>query len=102
MSRIHVLSALHNEGWYLLTSTDISKKILDKDSLIFQLGAPPLQTSFFAISFNDHDKLCLIGAPRELIPAVQHALGHECIQREEWRDGGAAYQFKLYEEFYFI
>lgn len=93
--RIHVLSALHNHGWYLLTSTDVSKKQLDKDTLIFLLGIPPPQTAFFAVSFNDHDKLRLIGIPADLIPAVQRTLGPANIQKEEWRDGGAAYQFKL-------
>jgi hypothetical protein len=92
-----VLAALYNHGWYLLTSTDISKKLLDKDSLIFQHGVLPSQTSFFAISFNESDKLRLIGIPPELIPAVQQSLNPADIQREEWIDEGIAYQFKLYE-----
>ncbi|CAF0821383.1 unnamed protein product [Adineta ricciae] len=92
---IYVLSALHNRGWFLLSSTDISKKALDKDCLIFQLGPPPKQTSFFSVAFDDYDKLRLINVPPELIPAVRQSLGQEIIQREEWRDGGHAYQFKL-------
>ncbi|UJR08571.1 hypothetical protein I4U23_012830 [Adineta vaga] len=92
---IHVLSGLHNKGWFLLSSTDVSKKALDKDCLIFQLGPVPSLTSFFSVSFDDYDKLRLISAPAELIPAVQKTLGQESIQREEWRDGGNAYQFKL-------
>ena len=97
--RIHVLSALYHHGWYLLTATDISKKPRDKDSLIFQLGVPPPQTSFFAISFNELDKLRLICAPHELNSAVQRTLGRANIQEEEWRDNGLAYQFKLYDKF---
>ncbi|CAF4235452.1 unnamed protein product, partial [Adineta steineri] len=92
---IHILSALYNKGWYLLTSTHISKKPYDKDSLIFQLGIPPSPTSFFSVSFNDYDKLNLICAPSELIPAVQQTLGQETILREEWCDSGTAYHFKL-------
>ncbi|CAF0959263.1 unnamed protein product [Adineta steineri] len=92
---IHILSALYNTGWYLLTSTHISKKPYDKDSLIFELGIPPSPTSFFSVSFNDYDKLNLICAPSELIPAVQQTLGQETIQREEWCDSGTAYHFKL-------
>jgi hypothetical protein len=91
-----VLSALHHHGWYLLTSTDISKKQQDKDSLIFQLGVPPAPTSFFAVSFNEWDKLRLIGAPPELISAVQQTLGASSIQSEEWVYSRTAYQFKLY------
>lgn len=93
--RLHILSALHNHGWYLLISTDISKKQLDKDVLIFQHGVIPTRTSFFAISFNEYDKLRLIGAPPELITPVQESLDPDDIQREEWYEEGIAYQFKL-------
>ncbi len=99
--RINILSVLHNNGWFLLASTDISKKQIDRDSLIFQFGVPPPQTTFFSVSFNDYDKLRLICAPKELIPVVQQTLGLANIQREEWRDGGLAYQFKLYEKYSF-
>jgi hypothetical protein len=68
--------------------------------LIFQLGVIPSQTSFFAVSFNELDKLRLICGPHELIPAVQRTLGQANIQREEWRDNGLAYQFKLYDNFF--
>ncbi|CAF0797145.1 unnamed protein product [Adineta steineri] len=90
-----VLSALHHQGWYLLMSTDISKKQADKDSLIFQLGTPPPPTSFFSVSFNELDKLRLISAPPELISAVQQIIGTSEIQREEWVYSQTAYQFKL-------
>lgn len=65
------------------------------------MGVPPPPTAFFAISFNDYDKLRLIGVPSELIPSIQQTLGPANIQKEEWREGRAAYQIKLYEEFYF-
>jgi hypothetical protein len=96
-----VLSALHHNGWYLLTSTDVSKKQADKDTLIFQLGVPPPTTSFFAVSFNEGDKLRLIGAPHELISAVQQTIGASAIQREEWIYSQTAYQFKLYVTFFY-
>ncbi|CAF0958902.1 unnamed protein product [Adineta steineri] len=67
---IYVLSAPYNNGWYLLTSTHISKKTLDKDSLVFQLGIPPRLTSSFSVSFNDYDQLRLICALSILIPSV--------------------------------
>jgi hypothetical protein len=91
-----ILSALYHHGWYLLTSTDVSKKQQDKDSIIFQLGVPPPATSFFAVSFNEWDKLRLIGVPPELIPPVHQAIGTSEIQREEWIYNQNAYQFKLY------
>jgi hypothetical protein len=91
-----ILSALHHHGWYLLTSTDVSKKQQDKDSIIFQLGVPPPATSFLSVSFNEWDKLRLIGAPPELISSVHRAIGTNEIQREEWVYDQSAYQFKLY------
>ncbi|CAF1260632.1 unnamed protein product [Rotaria sp. Silwood1] len=90
-----VLSALYHQGWYLVASTDVSKKKSDKDSLIFQLGIPPPSTSFFAVSFNERDKLRLIGASHELIRAVQQTIDKDTIQREEWIYSETAYQFKL-------
>jgi len=94
-----VLSALYHHGWNLVASTNISKKQEDKDSLIFQLGIPPPATSFFAVSFNEFDKLRLIGAPFELISAVRETIGTSEIQREEWVYSQTAYQFKLYVTF---
>lgn len=85
-----------------MTSTDISKKQNDKDSLIFQLGTPPEPTSFFAVSFNEFDKLRVISAPINLIAAVRQTLGQSEIQREEWMYSKPAYQFKLYVILVFI
>jgi hypothetical protein len=96
-----ILSALHHYGWNLLISTDVSKKQQDKDSLIFQLDVPPPPTSFFTVTFNEYDKLRLIGAPPELISAVQQAIGVAEIQREEWIYNQTAYQFKMYETSFF-
>lgn len=94
--RMFVLSALYHQGWYLLTSTDISKRDLDRDTLVFQHGVRPAETPFFIVSFNEGDKLRLIGAPTELISAARQAIGSSLIQREEWIYSRTAYQFKLY------
>jgi hypothetical protein len=91
-----ILSALHQRGWHLLISTDVCRTEQDKDSLIFQRGASQAATPFFAVSFNETDKLLLIGVPPELIPEVHQAIGPSEIQREEWVYGRNAYQFKLY------
>lgn len=100
--RMSVLSVLHHQGWYLLASTDVSRKQADKDTLIFQLGVPPPATSFFSVSFNERDKLRLIGAPSELISAVQQTIDRREIQREERIYSQTAYQFKLYATFFKI
>lgn len=96
LCRTSILSALYHHGWYLLTSTDISKKQSDTDSLIFKIGICPLATSFFAVSFNESDKIRLIGAPDELISAVQTTFGYSYIKREAWIYSNRAYEFKLY------
>ena len=66
----------------------------DKDSLIFRKTVIPSPCSFFAISFNEGDKLRLIGAPNDVINAVKRALGRQ-IQREDWKVQAVAYQFKI-------
>jgi hypothetical protein len=57
-----VLHALAAVGWHLAFSTDLSKKGWDKDTLMFKPG-PPVQKYFFAISFNESDKIRLIDSP---------------------------------------
>ncbi|CAF0781516.1 unnamed protein product [Rotaria sp. Silwood1] len=90
-----IISALYHEGWHLTTATYVSKRQQDNDSLIFCLDVPPPLTSFFAVSFNERDKLRLIGAPYDLISVVRETIGTKDIEREEWIYSEAAYQFKL-------
>ncbi|CAF1102777.1 unnamed protein product [Rotaria sordida] len=97
-----VLSALHHHGWYLVMATDVSKKQEDKDLLIFRAGIPPQPTSFFAVSFNERNKLRLIGAPYKVISAVQETIGTSRIQYEDWIYSETAYQFKLYVTLLFL
>ena len=57
-----VLSTLHAAGWILAFSTDISKKELDKDTLIFKKSAYVEPSIWCSISFNRSDRLRIIGA----------------------------------------
>jgi hypothetical protein len=95
--RLHVFSCLHSHGWQQLTGNDLCRVGFDRNSLIFKLGVPPPSTSFFAIARCQLDKLHMIRAPPELIPAVRQIMGEENIQREEWLAGGVCYQLKMYE-----
>jgi len=61
---IHVLHALSTIGWHLYTSTDLTKKGFDKDTLVFKSGVR-VNKYFFAISFNENDKIRLIDSPSE-------------------------------------
>ncbi|KAK4685354.1 hypothetical protein P7C73_g4804, partial [Tremellales sp. Uapishka_1] len=69
---IHVLHALSHQGWDLHTSCDLSKRGFDKDSLFFRYRPERLhvQRQFFAISFNETDKVRLIDSPH---PAVMES-----------------------------
>lgn len=69
---IHILHAFYSLGWHLVMATDMSKKGFD---MIFKPG-PPVQRYFFAISFNETDKIRLIDSPNphvlcDFIAAVQ-------------------------------
>lgn len=91
-----VLSTLYHQGWALISSTDVSKKSLDKDSLFFRYNGAvaPQPSTFFAISFNEGDKIRLINAPPDVLQAVQRLLAAN-VQKEIWKVPNVAYQFKL-------
>jgi len=89
-----VLASLYHSGWVLQASTDISKKNLAKDTLLFRFQSPPpLPCTWFSISFNKLDRLRLIGAPNEVIEHVARMLG-PLLQKRSWKQPGA-YEFKL-------
>jgi hypothetical protein len=88
-----VLAHLYQVGWVLVGAADASKKENDKDSLLFRRHGPSPPLTFFAISFNEDDKLRLIQAPPEMIPSFRQMLG-PLLQDEHDKDG--AWQFKLH------
>ncbi|KZP33691.1 hypothetical protein FIBSPDRAFT_943468 [Athelia psychrophila] len=87
-----VFKHLYHMGWSLVSSSDISKKTGDKDTLLFRRHAPGPEIDLVSVSFNEDDKLRLIGAPGDLPPAIRQTLG-PLIQSEKDKDG--AVQFKL-------
>jgi hypothetical protein len=44
----------------------LTKKSNDKDTLFFRSG-PPVQRTFFAVSFNESNKVRLIDSPGEAV-----------------------------------
>ncbi|KAI9639662.1 uncharacterized protein MKK02DRAFT_39984 [Dioszegia hungarica] len=93
----HVLHALLENGWHLSLSTDLSKKSMDKDTLIFKSG-PAVQRFIFPVSFNESDKIRLIDPPHDRVKqafdaAIRGAwpLG---VQEAREKEHGA-YQMKL-------
>ena len=87
-------------------STDISQKAQDKDLLVFREAALPPPCKFLAISFNDSDRLRIIGgsssngsstsnvAPYDVINATKNVWGGN-VQKEQWKVQGVAWEFKL-------
>ncbi|OAA59330.1 hypothetical protein ISF_06265 [Cordyceps fumosorosea ARSEF 2679] len=95
-----LFACLYARGWILTASTDVSRKELDKDTLIFrrQGGGPPPPASWMAISFKQGDKIRLLGASSELIAALRALLtGMRLLQAQAVKDAARSqYEFKLY------
>ncbi|KAG8814055.1 hypothetical protein FRC17_001305 [Serendipita sp. 399] len=89
-----IMSAVYHLGWMLMMATDISKRAMDKDTLIYRQGDIPSPCVFMAVSFNDGDKLRLINASNEVINAVKNIWGGN-VQRESWKLDNVAWEFKL-------
>ena len=67
----NILHALHARGWVLILSTDISKKIGDKDTLVFRLQArEPAPCTWMCIAFSGGDRLRFVDAPADYVRAV--------------------------------
>ncbi|KAL4402373.1 hypothetical protein ACI68E_000138 [Malassezia pachydermatis] len=72
----NILAALYSQGWILTISTDISKKVTDKDTLIFRHQTPsPPPCEWISIAFSNADLIRFISAPRELVDDVAKDLG---------------------------
>jgi hypothetical protein len=56
-----LLERLHSLGWVMTLSTDVSKKKLDKDALLFRYqDPPPAQCEWASIAFSKTDKIRFI------------------------------------------
>lgn len=81
-----IFGFLLRAGWILKLSTDISKWTWDKDTFYFKQDAPPdPQVQVCAISFNETDKVRVIGGPQEVANVVRscvHNFWYRGLQRE--------------------
>jgi hypothetical protein len=85
-------------GWILTASTDVLKSIYEKDTMLFRKQVfPPPASEWIAISFNQGDRLRLIGAPADLIVPFQTLLKSMGLwQNAEWKDRGQnVFEFKI-------
>lgn len=99
-----LLEALYNTGWVLAINTDISKKQLDKDTLIFRLQDPvPVACQWMCVSFSKQDRLRFIDAPQELVRDMITLLAPETQQHNPFRLSNV-YEFKCepFSPFLFI
>ena len=93
-----ILAYLFSAGWVLQTSTDVGKKEHDKSTLIFRKQeTPPPESEWIAISFNQTNRLRLIGANSQLIGAFRSMLkGTRVLQGESWKDKSRnTWEFKI-------
>lgn len=77
----------------------MSKKERDKDTLVFRKQQhPPPESEWISISFNQRDRLRLIGADEELTAAFRAMLkGMHKLQDEFWKDKILnTWEFKLH------
>ncbi|TVY94168.1 hypothetical protein LAWI1_G001361, partial [Lachnellula willkommii] len=94
-----IFAYLFSQGWILHLSTDVSKNKYDKDSLIFRKQqTPPPPSEFIAITFNQGDRMRLIGAPNALLADIRTLLKEmNLLQAEDWKDPKLeAWEYKMY------
>jgi len=93
-----ILAYLYSVGWILQASTNVTKVEYDKDTLIFRKQEmPPPETDWIAISFNQSNRLRLIGANTQLICAFRTMLkGTKLLRGEGWKDKSRrTWEFKI-------
>ncbi|OBT70087.1 hypothetical protein VE03_00423 [Pseudogymnoascus sp. 23342-1-I1] len=94
-----LLAHLYRNGWIFHIGTDLSKNGLDQDTIVFRKQqAPPPEAEWIAISFNQSDRLRLIGADEMLIAAVREVLkSMRLLQEQSWKDRAlGAWEFKIH------
>ncbi|KAJ6781982.1 hypothetical protein PWT90_01268 [Aphanocladium album] len=94
-----IFACLYARGWIMTSSTDISRKEFDKDTLIFRRqGAAPPPASWMALSFKQGDKIRLLGAPQDLLGAMGSMLtSMRLLQAQSVKNASQAqYEFKLH------
>jgi hypothetical protein len=90
-----VFETLYNRGWLLSLSTDVSKKQLDKDTLIFRSQNPaPQPCQWMCISFSKNDRIRFIDAPQDVVAAMITALQPVLQSHEQFRLTGV-YELKI-------
>lgn len=91
----NILHALHARGWVLMLSTDISKKLGDKDTLVFRHQVPePAPCTWMSVAFSNSDRLRFIDAPVDLVQAMVPMVS-PWIQRVDGETESQCYDVKM-------
>ncbi|KAK2609336.1 hypothetical protein QQS21_002117 [Conoideocrella luteorostrata] len=94
-----LLAALYAQSWIITTSTDVSRKRDDKDTLIFRRRPlPPPRVQWLVISFKAEDKLRCLGAEPDLLAAISSMLRSLRLLQSEKKKAMEAhhYEFKIH------
>ncbi|KAF2688521.1 hypothetical protein K458DRAFT_414268 [Lentithecium fluviatile CBS 122367] len=90
-----LLGRLHSLGWVMTLSTDVSKKGMDKDALLFRFqDPPPAECDWASIAFSKTDRIRFIDLPREIRDTVAAKLGRMVQEQLTYMPG--IYEIKLY------
>lgn len=91
-----LLNTLHTHGWIMTLSTDISRKITDKDTLLFRHQVPaPSPCDWMTVAFSRRDKLRFIDAPAAIHSTFIALLGSDIIQSYGPHGLPGVFDFKL-------
>ncbi|KAF2002479.1 hypothetical protein P154DRAFT_462494, partial [Amniculicola lignicola CBS 123094] len=92
-----LLSVLHEQGWVMTLSTDVSKKLWDKDTLLFRYQAPaPAPCDWLCIGFSRMDRIKFIDTPAAIYETLIQKLGPSWVQaRYVYPNATGVYEIKL-------
>jgi hypothetical protein len=77
-----LLGTLHSLGWVVTLNTDVSKRLYDKDTLIFRYQSPaPAPCDWCSISFSRSDRIRLIDMSPEACQSLPTRLGQEWVSK---------------------
>jgi hypothetical protein len=61
-----LLGTMHTQGWVLTLNTDVSKKVLEKDTLLFRYQYPaPAECEWASIAFSNIDRVKFIDCEKQ-------------------------------------
>lgn len=91
-----LLENLFNAGWIMALNTDISKKQLDLDTLIFRYQDPaPQPCQWMTIAFSRTDRLRFLSAPQEVVGDMLNVLGPSIQSHAAHSKVASVYDIKI-------